>query len=196
MTTELVDRPLEDALRRALRLLGRSGLRGAFGGGLAVIIWGQPRVTQDLDLVLEVGRDAVADLLQAAREEGYTFEADAAACAEELLEGGFLRLVPPADAAPVSLDLLLADTPLQRQALDRARTFELAGLQVPVLSPEDLILLKLVAFRPKDTFDLETVIDAVRETLDVDYLRGWADRLELRSRLEAFLAREPDEGAG
>jgi len=180
--------PLEDALQRALALIRRVGVRGAFGGGLAVIIWGQPRVTQDLDLVVDVTGSAVDALLDAARAEGYVLDAEAGASARELLEGGFLRLLPPDGAAPVALDLLLAQSELEQEALRRARVFEVSGLQVPVLSPEDLILLKLVAFRPKDTFDLETVIEATRDTLDLGYLRGWADRLAMRERLETFLA--------
>lgn len=179
----MLDRPLLEAIKRAVSLLRRSGLRGSFGGGVAVIIWGQPRVTQDLDLVLEVDDDQIEPFLELARGDGYTTEEDP----RELLEGGFLRLEAPESAAPVALDLLRADTPLHSQALDRSRTFELAGERIPVLAPEDLILLKLVAFRPKDTFDLETVIAATRETLDLVYLRRWADRLQLRSRLETFL---------
>jgi predicted nucleotidyltransferase len=185
----MIERPLEDALRRALSLLWQSGLRGAFGGGLAVIVWGQPRVTQDLDLVLEVERGGISELLRCAREEGFILEADDGVSSNDLLEGGFLRLLPPADAAPVSLDLLRADTPLAKEAIGRARSFEIAGLQVPVVSAEDLILLKLVAFRPKDTFDIETVIDATRDALDLDYLRSWATKLNLLRRLEAFLTR-------
>ena len=81
----------------------------------------------------------------------------------------------------------------QAAAMALAKMGPAAGEAVPVLAPEDLILLKLVAFRPKDTFDLETVIDATRELLDVDYLRGWADRLRLRDRLEAFLVDDRNE---
>lgn len=179
-----LERPLQEAIARALSLLRRSGLRGSFGGGVAVIVWGQPRVTQDLDLLLEIGTEQVDGFLELARAAGYRTEDNP----RELLEGGFLRLLPPADAAPVALDLLRADTELHLQAIGRTRTFQLAGEAVPVLAPEDLILLKLVAFRPKDTFDLESVIAATRETLDTGYLRRWSDQLGLRDRLEAFLS--------
>jgi len=183
--------PLQDSLLRALRLLRASGARGAFGGGLAVIVWGRPRVTQDLDLLVDLDSERAERLLALAAQQGYRFDFAEAAL---LLEGGFLRLEPVADP-PIALDLLVADTPLHQQALARARVFELAGEQVPVLTAEDLILLKLVAFRPKDTFDLETVIDAMGDRLDLPYLRAWADRLRLRERLETFLV-VPTDGQG
>lgn len=185
-----LDRPLAGALARALSLMRETGLRGSFAGGLAVIVWGQPRVTQDLDLLLEVGADQLDGFLATAGAAGYRVEDDA----RELLEGGFLRLLPPGEASPVALDILRAETPLHREALDRARTFPLGDQVVPVVTPEDLILLKLIAFRPKDTFDLETVVATNRDSLDLGYLRGWAGRLRLLERLEAFLADDPDEG--
>jgi len=185
-----LDRPLAAALGRALSLLRRAGLRGSFGGGLAVIVWGQPRVTQDLDLLLEIDAGQIDSFFATARSDGYRVEDDA----RELLEGGFVRLLPPEGTPPVALDILRADTPLHLEALTRSRSFVLGDDTVPVLAPEDLILLKLIAFRPKDTFDLETVITASRDTLDTVYLRRWADRLHLRERLEAFLAEGPDGG--
>lgn len=175
--------PLRGALRRATKLLRDSGREGAFIGGLGVIVWGRPRITQDVDLLVDLPADAVAAFVELARDSGYSFDAEEAAL---LSEGGFLRLID--DSAPaVPLDVLVADTPLQQRALERARTIELEGDQVRVISAEDLVLLKLIAFRPKDTFDVETVVDALGESLDRGYLEQWASRLGLEARLSTVL---------
>ncbi len=175
--------PLQDALRSALELLRQTGMKAAFAGGLAVIIWGRPRITQDVDMLLELTPDTVDAFLQAASDLGFSYDTEEAAL---LPAGGFIRLMRD-DAASFPLDILVADTPLHQSALARVKRFELAGEQIPVISAEDLILMKLVAFRPKDTFDLETVIDAMSPKLDLPYLQMWADRLGLRARLETFL---------
>lgn len=59
-------------------------------------------------------------------------------------------------------------------------------------SPEDAILLKLVAFRRKDQVDVEEILKLVQE-LDRVYLREWAGRLAIADRLETFL-REASSG--
>jgi predicted nucleotidyltransferase len=55
------------------------------------------------------------------------------------------------------------------------------GVTLRVSTPEDLIIMKAVAHRPRDAVDIETII-SVTETLDVARIRDWvrqfADALE------------------
>jgi predicted nucleotidyltransferase len=177
--------PLRIALLEAVELLRDSGRSGAFIGGLGVIVWGTPRMTQDLDLLLDLPTAEAAAFLALASERGYSFDADEAALLSQD-RGGFLRLLHH-DHRQIPLDLLVADSPLQQEALTRARRVVLAGEEVPLISGEDLVLLKLVAFRPKDTFDIESVVDALADSLDRAYLDRWASRLGLEARLAAML---------
>lgn len=180
--------PLRASLLRAVELLEASGRPGAFIGGLGVIVWGRPRVTQDLDLLVDLPARCVRDFLALASERGYLFDVEEAAL---LSEGGFLRIIH-SDEPAIPLDLLVADTPLAEQAIQRAKAVPLEGAEVPLISGEDLLLLKLVAFRPKDTFDIEGLVDALGERLDRAYLERWAARLGLEGRLAAMLG-ELDE---
>ena len=82
----------------------------------------------------------------------------------------------------VVVDLLLADSEYLRTALTRRRTVAFGSLQVPILTLEDLILLKTLAGRLQDQADLE-MIHARQVELHVDwaYVEGWKTKLGLPS---------------
>ena len=67
------------------------------------------------------------------------------------------------------VDLSIAGSGLERAFLERTREVELAGVRVPVLSPEDLIVTKLLAFRPRDVDDILGILGEQRE-LDLDHI--------------------------
>lgn len=185
----LIDKPLQHALKRATSLMNRCEIQGAFCGGLAVIIWGRPRATQDLDLIADIQPNMTENFLRAADDEGLIYDPEDATSLTE--GGGFIRMLPRQKSEMlIPIDILVADTPLHLEAIKRSKRLKFGEIGINIISSEDLLLMKLVAFRPKDTFDLETVIDAVGPKLDLNYLRQWADTLGLRSRLETFLAGE------
>jgi hypothetical protein len=66
------------------------------------------------------------------------------------------------------------------------------GKQVPVATPEDLILLKLSAYRLIDQADAVELMRIHSQTLDQAYLESWADRLALAPRLRETRARLQD----
>ncbi len=75
----------------------------------------------------------------------------------------------------------------QQRALRRAVTVDLGRRQVRVISPEDLILYKLLADRPIDRADIRGVLQEQAKRLDVTYLTRWAQRLGVSQRLRPLL---------
>lgn len=60
------------------------------------------------------------------------------------------------------------------------------GFHADVISPEDLLLYKLVAYRNKDRAAIERLL-AIQSALDWEHVRRWAARLGVTSRLEEAL---------
>lgn len=101
----------------------------------------------------------------------------------------------------VQVDLLLAETELQKSAIARRVPGELSGVEsdVRVLSCEDLILFKLIAGRMIDRADAAELMRENREQLDMLYLVDWVGRLRLEDEYgevwEAAFPGEPRESS-
>lgn len=161
------------ALSQLAELLRSLGIRWVLIGALAANRYrSSPRLTQDFDLLLSDVGDGLEVLEAALREAGWAVE----------------RASPEADLLRIRhaqlgmADLLIAGTDYQQQAIERAR-WETHGFReaIPILTPEDVIVHKLIAGRNQDLADVEAVLTA-GIPLDEDYIVQWArfwDVLEL-----------------
>ena len=67
---------------------------------------------------------------------------------------------------------------MEGQCADRARRVDVGGIEVPVLSPEDLLVAKILASRPKDLEDAAGVLRSRRGSLDLSAVRSLLCQLE------------------
>ncbi len=163
---------LLDALRIAQSKLDESGIRSAVIGGLAVAAWGRPRLTDDVDLKVDVTRDKVIQLVDLMSPEFQPVEN----ALEHARSIGVLFLDGPNN---VRLDLLLADLGFDGQALDRAVEKEiLPGFSARLCTAEDLILYKLITTRPRDREDVRSVVLEQKDELDTQYVEHWLGLFE------------------
>ncbi len=136
-----------------------------FIGGLAVIRWGEIRMTQDIDLSL---------LTEFRNEETYI---------HALLEKFTSRIPDPIDFARknrvlllsasngVSVDISLSGLPFEKQMIKRATLFPFSSeCSLITCSAEDLVVLKTFADRARDWTDVEGIIMRQGNSLDVDYI--------------------------
>ena len=185
----MADQPASlDAIGRAARVLTEAGLAHAFIGGVAMGAWAVPRPTFDLDVAVASGIDGLPRLLAAFEHAGFIVE--------EGFRKGFADRVSgmdkvhvhlPAGKALMAVDLFLGTTPFLHSVLERRKAIDLGGGPLHVCSAADLILLKLVADRPKDRLDIENLL-AVQGVPERPYLEHWASELGVRPRLDALLA--------
>ncbi|GAB4533975.1 MAG: hypothetical protein Kow0063_16630 [Anaerolineae bacterium] len=160
----LVD--LQDRLRER-------GILSAAIGGVAVAVWGEPRVTRDVDIKVLLGRDAAPRLLEAIGPDYIPLQPEPLVA---LARSGVLFVQ---DAYGTRLDLLLADVSFDTEAIQRAREVTLQpGLAAWVCSPEDLIIYKLISTRQRDHDDAESVIRRQGDVLDDHYVLTWLRRFE------------------
>lgn len=175
---------LPEAAARLARFL--SSIRGAAIGGLAIIGRVKARTTDDLDIIAAATADEIPALLEAAKTCGYMYDE---AHVADFVAMGLLRLRSPAGPDGYGLDVILADSAFLAEVVQRATAVSLAGATIPVATVEDLVLLKLDANRPIDIDDVLSIKDAFVSTLDMEYLRSWADRLKIRERLDLYFGR-------
>lgn len=139
-------------------------------GGQAVLLHGEPRLTQDIDVTLGIAPDGISKILDAAEEadlrilpedpDGFVTETFVLPCEEP---GTGLRV-----------DFIFSTTPYEAQAIDRAVEVEIQDESVRFAAAEDLILHKLFAGRPRDMEDAVGVVRRKGKEMDWEYMRRWA----------------------
>ena len=60
-------------------------------------------------------------------------------------------------ATGMPLDIVLAGSGLEDEFLERARTVDLGGTAVPLIALQDLVIAKLLASRPQDLADAQSL---------------------------------------
>ena len=166
--------------------LKSAGVEYMLGGAIAAWAWGEPRATQDLDLVVNIPIDNVMTLSNELKERDMLVPPDI--ILDALLED---RIDLPINAihmySGLKADLypLRADDELRRAAFQRRQAVDFGEPigKVYVHSPEDLILYKLIYFsiseQPKHIRDITAILRAQKNLLDLDYIENWVIRLGL-----------------
>lgn len=156
-------------------------------GGMAVAAHGLPRPTHDVDFTISLPRERLSDLYQAATKAGYTVpEGFEGGWVDEVAGMPLVRVQTWVRGKSVDIDLFLAESRYQRELLNRKVRVQVEGLEAWLVSPEDLILLKLLAGRPRDYGDIVDIL-FVQGQLDENYLRHWSAALGVADRLEKAL---------
>ncbi len=138
----------------------------AFIGGVAVQCWGEPRVTEDVDLTLFCGFGNETPVIQAFLERFAARIPDAAEFAEQRR----VLLLKTLEGIPI--DVALGGFPFEEALCRRAVLREfLPGVPLQVCRPEDLIVLKAFAGRAKDWMDVENVLIRQGDQLDWNHIR-------------------------
>lgn len=144
--------------------LAAAGIAHAVSGSLALGAFARPRATLDADVLIVAPAVRWPQVFEIARRHG--FEGDDRDCIASMRERGHAMM----KNGYVSLDLLVPVLPYHHEVARRAVRRTLEGVAVPLVTPEDLFVLKALWSRPKDVADLQ-VLAALGDRLDGDYIR-------------------------
>jgi len=183
--------PILEAAGQVQDFCREQGWRFCFIGGLAVLRWGEPRLTRDADLTLITGYGSEEPYVTALLERfaGRFPDSAAFALANRVL------LLRAGDDVPI--DVALGALPFEERAVERASDYAYSpGWSLCTCSAEDLVVLKAFAGRPQDWLDIEGIVirrgselDAglvLEEAVPLLELKGVSgDAQRLRALLEA-----------
>lgn len=151
------------ALHRVVVELDKARIPYMVIGGVANLVWGVPRATFDVDLTVWVEPAGEKAAVKRLAEAFKALPKDPLSFMEE-------TRVLPLDISGTKVDVIFGQLPYEKQAVERARTVEFAGHRVKVCAPEDLVVHKIIAERPKDEEDLKGLARSVGAKLDREYL--------------------------
>lgn len=146
--------------------LNDAGVRYVVVGGLAVVLHGHPRLTADVDIVLDLEPVAAKKAMEALKMIGLRARApvdpaafaDPAQRASWIAEKGMTVFSMYSSANPLLiLDLFVRDPIPFEELWSRSRMIDLGGVRIQVASIDDLIAMKRAVARPQDLSDIEAL---------------------------------------
>jgi hypothetical protein len=172
----------EEILSRLGATLQKHRLSYMIIGGQAVLLYGEPRLTRDIDITLGVDIDKLDELLAVAQELTLKpIPKDLVAFVKE-------TMVFPAieENTGIRVDFVFSYTPYETQAIQRAKKVFIKGQEVCFASPEDVIIHKIFASRPRDLEDVRTII-LRNSDLNLPYIRNWLKEFDAWSEQPHFI---------
>jgi len=153
------------------KALEQAGIPYMIIGGQAVLIYGEPRLTRDVDITLGITPDELERLLRVVEQlhlrvlvdDPHTFAQQT-------------WVLPTLDeASGLRVDYIFSWTPYEQEALARARPVLIEGYPVRFAAPEDVVIHKILAGRPRDLEDVRTILR--KQPLDIALIRRWLSAL-------------------
>lgn len=166
--------PVAELLRDLAGALDGLALEWYLFGAQAAIVHGAARLTADIDVtVLWPSAVSPAALVEALRQARFVPRVDDP---QFLARTRVIPLEHPHTGIPV--DVVLGGPGLEEAFAARARRRVVDGADVPVASAEDLVVMKVLAGRPKDVGDVAAVLAAQYRSFDATYARQTLHALE------------------
>lgn len=147
-----------------------------------MLLYGEPRLTRDIDITLGVDINGLGRLLNAIQELSLKpLPADI---------DGFVRetmVLPTLDEnTGIRVDFIFSYTPYETNAIKRANTVAILGQKLAFASPEDLVIHKIFAGRPRDLEDVRIIL-IKNPDIDNLYIRKWLKEFDESSDTKEFL---------
>ncbi len=180
-----------DLLRQLVSVLEELDLTYVLVGSIASGAYGEPRLTQDIDVVVKLPAEQVAELCEAFSGREYYISREAAQEAVRL--GKQFNVIHPASGNKIDFLIAREDPWGKMQIRRRRRVRILPDLEGYTAAPEDIILSKMDYYREggseKHLRDITGIMKITGELIDKAYVTQWAESLGLMEVWQAILKR-------
>ncbi len=181
-----------DILRYGVNTLERIQIPYLIVGSFARSIWGEPRLTMDIDIVIDLRSDQIVPLCQAfPTPEFYVREG---AVREAVTRRRQFNVLHPTSANKIDF-MIPRDDAWSRLQLTRGRQHKYDGdIDLQVSSPEDVIIAKMRFYKegqlPKHLRDIAGVLNLQGDSLVREYIAKWAQAMQLQDIWHTILHQE------
>jgi len=175
----------EQLLKKIAQALDKGGIPYMIIGGQAVLLYGEPRLTRDIDIILAITSEKLDLVLGLAKGIGLRPLVD-----PENFTRKAMVLPCQYPKADIRVDFIFSFSPYERRGLERVRTVKIGGVRIKFASLEDLIIHKVIAGRPRDLEDVRSIL-IKNPGADLGHIRHWL--AEFAASLEEPFVKRFDE---
>jgi len=177
-----------DLLRFVVAAIERVGLQYFVTGSTVTIFYGEPRFTNDIDIVVKLSAPAVREFIQQFPEDEFYVSEDAAMDAVKRYSQ--FNIIHPQTGLKIDV-IVPAPTEFNQSRFARATRVRTGpDWDASFSSPEDAIIKKMEYFREggseKHLRDIAGVLRTSKDSIDMAYIGRWASILNLQDIWESL----------
>ena len=180
--------PLEVQLKALVRFLNTTKTEYVILGGVAVALYGEPRLTFDIDVNVSIEVGKIDNFLKYAKK--YGFYPAIPKIKSFIKKTGVIPVRFIKEKIEGRCDIIISESPLEAAAIKRGRLRKIGSLKARFVTPEDLIIHKIASDRPRDIEDVKGILIRQKRKLDMKYIYNWLraiDRLYPKRKLVCLL---------
>jgi predicted nucleotidyltransferase len=160
---------IESLLKRIAQNLDKNNVPYMIIGGQAVLLYGTPRLTRDIDITLGADTDKFSLIdkicsqsnLKILPEDPQNFAIET-------------KVLPAEDSrSKIRIDFIFSFTEYEKQALERTKEIFIENYPVKFASCEDVIIHKMIAGRAIDAEDTKNILLKNKNSIDIAYIKKW-----------------------
>ena len=178
-----------DLLRLVIDVLEEQQIAYCIGGSLASGVYGEPRYTHDIDVVVDLHMDQVARLCQAFPAPEFYVSPQAAR--EAVTMRSQFNVIHPTSGQKIDFMIARDDAWGRSQMGRRHREEIVAGRPGYTAAPEDVIIAKLWYYHEggsdKHLRDIAAMLQVSGELIDRSYIEQWVQQLGYTEEWHAVL---------
>ncbi|OGZ84532.1 MAG: hypothetical protein A2599_01415 [Candidatus Staskawiczbacteria bacterium RIFOXYD1_FULL_39_28] len=180
-----------ELLAKIVEILEDLKIPYAITGGFAISVWGNPRSTNDIDIIVEMAEKNIKPLIKKMTAVKKSIYADEDMVRDATERKGEFNFIDPDMGVKVDF-FVLANNPYNKLKIKRAILRDVSGVtKAYFVSPEDLILSKLLWGKESNSWkqreDVKTVLQNSKIKLDYKYIKNWAEKQGTLEILEDLL---------
>jgi len=180
-----------ELLAYAIGALDRAGIRYMVVGSFTSGAYGEPRLTNDIDIVIDVTPDAIDSIVAAFGPADFYVSREAAHAA--LHQGGQFNVLHPESGNKIDFMIARTDSWGREQLRRRRRIALLPDVEAYAACPEDVIIGKLIYYKEggseKHLRDIAGILRTGSFAIDYEYISRWSQDLGLSEPWNAVLIR-------
>lgn len=177
-------------LRRITAALELNGIPYMLTGSLASSMYGIPRATNDIDIVIAPSREQLLSVVQLLQRLGLTVAPEAAIVA--FRNRTDFNVIDFSSGWKVDL-ILRKDRAFSITEFERRETYDVEDMRLTLAQPEDVLIAKLEWAKSgnseRQLDDAAGILKMQGEKLDREYIEHWVEALELKYEWDAVRAR-------
>ncbi|MFN4226534.1 MAG: nucleotidyltransferase [Candidatus Ratteibacteria bacterium] len=164
---------LKELIKNVAKSLYKKEIEYMIIGGQAVLIYGEPRLTRDIDITLGVSTDKYEIIERIVKELNLKI------IPENPFDFVKKTMVLPVidEESGIRIDFIFSFSEYEKEALKRVNRIKIDDTEVCYASCEDLIIHKIVAGRERDMEDVKNII-LKNKNIDARYITKWLSEFE------------------